>query len=145
MLEIAFEKCDRKVRKTCKSDADITEWMKERSIFIVVNRQLFEPAKFGDKRFRKSAQVIEIPLDIESRLMSYYTVQIQSLSSTESFWPGPNSEETYWNLVFKKNMKYYWNPKQWNGVLIDVDPDVLKTTRTVYSIVNWMSEVGGFI
>lgn len=42
-------------------------------------------------------------------------------------------------------MTYYFNPNMANGVLIDLDADVLITTRTLYSLSNWASEVGGFL
>jgi len=54
-LVIFFEKCNPKVRSTCKSDMQIREWMKQRSIYIVFNKIRFEVTKFGSERFKKTA------------------------------------------------------------------------------------------
>jgi len=32
-----------------------------------------------------------------------------------------------------------------NGVLIDINNDILHTSRKIYTLSNWASEVGGFI
>lgn len=52
--------------------------------------------------------------------------------------------EEYWNLVPRPRFSYYFNANMYNGILIDIDSDVLVVNRSIYSFVNWLQEVGGF-
>ena len=36
-----FEKCDRSIRTTCKSDKEVNEWLKNKSISFVHNQSIF--------------------------------------------------------------------------------------------------------
>lgn len=144
-LVISFEKCDPKVRSTCKSDLEIREWMKQSSIYIVYNKVRFEVTKFGSERFRKTAFIEEIPIDINDTLLTRYSLQISSLNSQEQYWPSPSDFETYSNLVYKSELWYYEYPAMFNGVLIDIDPDIYHTNRNIYTFTDWIEEVGGFV
>jgi len=144
-LVISFEKCDPKVRSTCKSDLEIREWMKQSSIYIIYNKVRFEVTKFGNERFRKTAFIEEIPIDINDTLLTRYSLQISSLNSQEQYWPSPSDFETYSNLVYKSELWYYEYPGMFNGVLIDIDPDIYHTNRNIYTLTDWIEEVGGFV
>jgi len=119
--------------------------MKERSIFLVSNRQIFEQTKYGDEKFRRTSAFKDIPLDIDNPLLSHFSVQMQTLDSQENFWPTSGDFEEYWNLKFVKGMEYHAFPNMANGVLIDIDNDILHTKRKIYTLSNWASEVGGFV
>ena len=49
-LAIAFEKCDPKLRATCKSDHEITEWIKGKYIVTIENTWTFRQYEYGSKR-----------------------------------------------------------------------------------------------
>jgi hypothetical protein len=39
VLEMYFERCDSKVRRTCKSNTEVKEWLKDKYIWFAYNRQ----------------------------------------------------------------------------------------------------------
>lgn len=39
---------------------------------------------------------------------------------------------------------YYYNLKMYNGILIELDDDVLYTSRGLYSWSEWLADLGGF-
>jgi hypothetical protein len=71
---IMFERCDRTKRKTCKSDAQVKEWMKDKHLIFVYNRQLFNSDKFGEETFDKQSYMDWIPLDVVNTVLHHYTV-----------------------------------------------------------------------
>ena len=53
VLKIYFEKCNPNVRKTCKPDKDVKEWMKGKFLKFGYNKNIFEKHKFGANTFKK--------------------------------------------------------------------------------------------
>ena len=51
-LMIVFEKCDKKVEKVCKSDAEINEWLAFKYIILLENEKRFIQHEFGDSRVK---------------------------------------------------------------------------------------------
>ena len=47
-------------------------------------------------------------------------------------------------MIQKASMVYYFNPKMYAGVFIDIHPDDLEILRRVYSLSAWLGELGGF-
>ena len=64
MVFVSFDKCDRKQRKTCKSDEEVREWMKDKYLIIAYNKQMFNSRKFGDEKFSKYSTLEWFPMDI---------------------------------------------------------------------------------
>jgi hypothetical protein len=65
------------------------------------------------------------------------------LNSDDSFL-GPPKNIEYENMIQKASMVYYFNPKMYAGVFIDIHPDDLEIVRRVYSLSAWLGELGGF-
>jgi hypothetical protein len=76
-----FERCDSKKRKTCKSESEVKEWMKDKYLILAYNKQQFLQDKFGDERFEKTSTIDWLPLDISNTVMNRYSIQIQTLNS----------------------------------------------------------------
>jgi len=76
VLEFYFEKCDSEKRETCKSEEEVQEWMKDKYLILAYNRQLFMTDKFGEKRFKKNSYLDWLPVDIETKIMNRYNIQI---------------------------------------------------------------------
>ena len=145
MAEIYFEKCDKSKRKTCKSDAEVKQWMRDKHLMFVYNRQIFQTDEFGDKKFRYESYIDWIPLNVEASTMNRYSVQIQALHSSDEFLHFHTNESRYWNLVRQASFPYYFNQNMMlNGILIDNDENLTLTSRTVYDLTSLAGEVGGF-
>ena len=47
-------------------------------------------------------------------------------------------------MIPKASMVYYFNPKMYAGIFIDIYPDNLYIKRSLYTVTSWLGEVGGF-
>jgi hypothetical protein len=52
LLFAAFNKCDPKKRKTCKSDVEITEWLQNKFVVMMYNSKTFNVDKFGELKYK---------------------------------------------------------------------------------------------
>ena len=57
---------------------------------------------------------------------------------------GTVKTDEYYNMIQKPSMVYYFNPKMYAGIFIDIDPNKLEIVRTVYTLSAWLGEIGGF-
>ena len=70
-----FEKCDsdknsknpERRNVVCKSDDEINQWLKGRYLIVLENQKKFIAHKFGEERFKASAEVKWYPLNSDSR------------------------------------------------------------------------------
>jgi hypothetical protein len=69
-----FEKCDSTKRKTCKSDEEVKEWMKDKYFIIAYNKQIFNSQKFGDEKFSKYSTIDWHPMDIKNEIVNRYSI-----------------------------------------------------------------------
>lgn len=84
-----------------------------------------------------------LPISVNDQILTYYSVQQEQLTSDSGFLGKPKNFE-YYNLVHRSNFPYYKNDKMLAGILIDIHPDIIETTRNVYGISEWLGEIGGF-
>ena len=66
---IFLEKCDKKVRKTCKSDDEVKEWLKDKYVMLGYNQQQFNSEKFKEKTFTKKILLDWMPINIHDSLL----------------------------------------------------------------------------
>ena len=116
LILIMFEKCDSTKRKTCKSNAEVREWMKNKYIILVYNRQLFQSEKFGDETFSRHSFLDWNPMNAETIEMKRYSIQIQTLTSQDQYWLSPAEEYKYYNFQQKQSLSYYFNSNMLNGI-----------------------------
>jgi hypothetical protein len=74
-----------------------------------------------------------VPIDINNQMITPYNLQISELNSKDTIWPAGYKNEEYYNLDRKPSFPYYHFPKMITGIMIQLDPDRLITTRKVYS------------
>jgi hypothetical protein len=53
--------------------------------------------------------------------------------------------DQFTNLVKEPAFKYYDNPNAINGIMIDINSNTLHTVRSVFSLFDWVSNVGGIM
>lgn len=78
--------------------------------------------------------------------MNRFAVRIEKFDSPNSYWPffAKETQEEYYNFYRKPDFKYYFNPRSINGVVIEMDDDVLITKRSIYWMGDLLANVGGF-
>ena len=52
------------MRKTCKPDKEVKEWLKDNYILLGYNQQLFKNDEFQDKKFEKKIWLDWLTIDI---------------------------------------------------------------------------------
>ena len=63
VIFLAFHPCDSKVRKTCRSKAEIDEWLQNKYIVFVYNKYVFDHDGFNQRTFTKYATLDWINYD----------------------------------------------------------------------------------
>lgn len=76
--------------------------------------------------------------------MNWYSLRQETLYSTESWLPLAPSEFKFQNVQRQQSFVYYSKEEMHNGILIDLKEDAVNSFRTIYSLVDWTSAVGGF-
>ena len=67
-LMVIFEKCHESwSNETCKSDAEIEQWIKGKFIAVLTNQKKFIPYKFGDERMEIQLQLNWYALNSRTR------------------------------------------------------------------------------
>ena len=61
-LQIHFIKCNSSIRDDCKSDEEITEWLKRKFIFVITNNERFVPTVYTDERVMRESVLIWHPI-----------------------------------------------------------------------------------
>ena len=54
------------------------------------------------------------------------------------------TEFKFQNFIQKPSFVYFYNKEMYNGILIDLNEDAINSFRTIYSLIDWTSAVGGF-
>ena len=49
-INIQLKKCDSELRTDCKSEEEITHWMRRKFIIVVTNNERFEPTVYTDEK-----------------------------------------------------------------------------------------------
>lgn len=74
ILILAFEKCDKTKRKTCKTDQEIKEYTKPKYFRFAYNAQEFNEDKFKEEKFDKSVRLDCITMDINTSYIKPYNI-----------------------------------------------------------------------
>lgn len=64
---VVFEKCDSKLRATCRDENEISEWLEFKYFIIVENSRRFVPHLFENERIAQFAQLSWIPVSNQVR------------------------------------------------------------------------------
>ena len=87
ILLIIFERCDHGLRKTCKSDEELKNWLKDKYLVFAYNKQVFNSTGFKEKAINKYAWIDWLPFDINNSMLTPYTIQQSELRSFDTYLP----------------------------------------------------------
>ena len=147
VLMVVFEKCDpAKSKVTCKSDAEIEQWLKYKYFYGIMNSRIFRTHLFDEERILSRSTTVWFPISSGSRIdyvniINRYTMQLNDSpfnigSVTAEMDEGfsltrlPNRELPYINT---------WQ----NAVTIEVSIDRINYNRKVYSNLEYAADLGG--
>lgn len=84
---LAFRKCDPSKRKTCKSDDEINEWLKDKYILFGYNKNVFITDGFKERSFLRYTMLDWVNYDIKAPLVTPYSTQIIDVITDDNYFP----------------------------------------------------------
>ena len=147
VLLLLFERCDPTVRKTCKSDAELMDFLKKKHFIFSYNKLTFLEEEFDDDKVINDFNNLDwLTIDINTPYIRPYKIELSNLERSDSYWPGVKTKpNTFWNLKAGASFPFYGRPNAMGGVLIEMGFDINKISRSVYGFADWLGVVGGFL
>jgi hypothetical protein len=71
--------------------------------------------------------------------MLHYSVRIEHADLKDSWFMPQSVDIEYYNMVQNPSFNYYFNPRSWSGILIDMKEDSLTYHRQVWTFGDWLS------
>ena len=106
VLIASFEKCDRKARKTCRSDQEVNEWLKDKYMYVVFNEVILDQYGFRGKKFQYNSLIDFIPIGSNTKVFQSYNVKTTQLTSQEDYFPRGAKINEFSNLVVRESFSY---------------------------------------
>ena len=100
--------------------------------------------EFKNKKFRHESKIDWHSNSGISQLIYNYKVQRNEVLSFDGIFPWNFKEEHYVNLQQKSNFVYGDLEGLISGVMIELSLDKKVSYRRVYSLLEWLGEIGGF-
>ena len=89
-MALLFEKCDNSTYTGpgfCKSEEEITEWIKRKFIVVAMNQERFGTREYAyDKKVTKEVQYHYVPINSQIREEIVYKVQLTDLRLQDSYF-----------------------------------------------------------
>ena len=61
-MHLFFEKCDKVVRKTCKTDTEISNFLKDKYFIIAYDKLTLDTDGYGQNTFKKKTNLDWLPI-----------------------------------------------------------------------------------
>ena len=78
VLHLFFEKCDKSVRKTCKTDKEISNFIKNKYFIIAYDKLTLDANGYGPKTFKKKTNLDWLPIQVQFTEMTNYKFETNS-------------------------------------------------------------------
>ena len=142
---IVFEKCDPKKQK-CKSEHQITEWLKNKYILTLTNTKSFIQHEFNDKRIAKRASLKWWALSEKQRIDQVRMISRTKINLNDYQWDIGNflqENEEGFDVEIGISRELPYDNRFWFAITFEVSSAQLETTRTVYTVMDLLKDVGG--
>ena len=143
---IVFEKCDPDVR-TCKSQEVINEWVEYKYLVTFQNTKNFIQHEFFEKRINAKSQFVWQTLSPTSRLDHVRTATRKSLNLHDYQYNFGNillDEEDGFQIEETASARTLpYKNQYWNAITYELSLTRLEYTRTVYSFMDFLRDLGG--
>ena len=102
----------------------MTEWLKDKYIIFLYNRQIFNSLGFKEKKYTKESYIDWYPIDGLNQKITPFIVQYTALQSSDGIWPWQHSLDHYFNLRKEETMNYHEFPQIVSGIMIELSPNM---------------------
>ena len=152
-LKLMFEKCDSTVTWGCKSDTEITDWLKRKFIVILENTSRFdngnylEDANFESGKIVKESRVKWVGINSQLRQEMANDIRITSVELQD--WKVINlndltvKNETIFAPVYKSMRPYEFPDTVHVSISYEMDLTKHFISREVYTWLDWLGDIGG--
>ena len=86
-INIQLKKCDSELRTDCKSEEEITQWLRRKFIIVVTNNERFEPTTYtDDERVVQESTMIWYPVKSTIRESISNEIEVTNLILNDNKW-----------------------------------------------------------
>ena len=137
-----FEKCD-PAKSLCLAEEKINEWLSWKYLVTVTNEKHFVQHKFGRSRIIESSDLQWNPIDpnIRSDFVKYITRT--ELDLKDDYWGLGAHNDSGFYISKKPSRSIPYENRFWTTITFEVSLDQHFYLRTVYSSLDFLSEIGG--
>lgn len=144
LANVVLTRCDSSVRSTCKSDAEVKQWLRDKVIYIVYNSVIFNTDSFDENTLTKVSVIQKTSININDQMVTPLHYIPNRLDRADSVWPGGKQTDEYYNIVPGQAYSFYQDPDMISGVSFQLNSYSMATSRTVLAFFNVAAQVGGF-
>lgn len=145
MLSVQFIPCTKETRPTCKKYDEQIEFFKDKYIFIVYNKVVFQSESFLDESFKKYTQALIFPYDTTAPKTNRVHVNLREVTLQDNYFF--TQRKTHLFPSFEVGQTTSANNQAADlqqNILFTLSMDKLSIERRVYTLFDWAQEVGGF-
>ena len=93
-MHLVFEKCDKKVRKSCKNDTEISNFIKNKYFIIAYDKMTLYQDGYGKNTFKRNTNLDWLPIQVLWTEMTIYKFESTSFITQDSVLPFLNPKNT---------------------------------------------------
>ena len=148
-LQISFVKCDPSLRKTCKSDEEITNFMKRLFMVHLNNSVRFDQIVYSDQKLAeeskfhwhpiRSTQKAEVIYEIENKELTLQDSQFFSLGSVFEL------SQKIFDVKHVGERPYEFKDRVHFTVSFEMSQHLHTVDREVYHALDWIGDMGGLL
>ena len=145
---LLFERCNNSTfGGVCKSDVEISKWLQRKFILINTNRMRFSTREFEpETKLIKESSLIWVPISSQLREEVVYRVYLQDLFLQDSYFQFSDvteDEQRMFSQAYSLSRPYEFPDDVHLSVSFEFDLTLYRVDRDVYSILDWVGDVGG--
>jgi len=133
----------------CKSDEEIKEWLKQKYILTLNNQRRFRLEEFRKGKVVPESRTNWIPINTQYREEVVFKIEITSLELQDLIWQWGNWTKENIDSIFKiaqvGSRPYEFKNRVHVSVTFELLLDQTVIDRQVYSVLDWLGDIGGLV
>ena len=122
----------------CESEENIREWLKRKFVLIAFNEIRFELNGFGQRVSHKISKLLYLPINSQVREIVPYNVQLTELELQDNIGMmlgdlTKQEKDDIFEVKRLTTLPYEWTDNVWLSITVEMDFDVIKYEREVYT------------
>ena len=142
-------KCNPNLRDDCRSDEEITQWLRRKFIMTVINNERFDPTVYTDERVVRESILEWTPIKSTVVEETVNIIKIQRLELQDSKWLQLGEYTREIEDFFFIGLRLEYRPFEFPGtfthaaISYEFDLKLYVTERRAGSYFDWISSAGG--